>query len=391
MTYLECDNFGIGQRVIGAPNDWVEWDETNRFDKPTLLVVGGARTQDVQIANGTAKIFMSNPPEGVQLVSVRYGAWSNENTVKIVAACVANEMMKRGQFDSQMPAPIDFGLKKGERLFDFLISVQPYAERLFQTYIKPMVQDEQGNPLPVEKAVKNMRHLNIATMSFGDFVVENLSDIMKRGLSKIGYSVTQQSDIMKQVCVLNLNGVMPIGKYTGFTTFRIFSMSDFYNSMFQSGTLNRFWADTYLNDTSERVNYLTVSPTEKILAVHEFLKERDLEAEHTAFLRRVDDLTFEGVFACFVMKSFIGQAVQNSINNSTQNHLVPLPYMDKMMYYIEGCKPSDCRFLLTEYEKQAKEDFARYMQRGKRVRSGKLPPYLPRFQQMLLNAAFTRE
>ncbi len=390
MSHLKDIYFGIGQRGVGAPNNWVEWDETNLIDKPTLLVIGGVCTQSACDANGTARLFMRKPFPGMQIVSVYYGGWLEKNAKKVVGACVADEMVKRGQFSPNICGSFDFGLEEGECLSDYLISVQPYAERLFQTYIKPMLTGA-GRPLPFEKAVKNMRLLNIATLSFGDFVLENLSDIMKRELYQMGYSVAQRVAIMKQVAVLNLNGVMPVGKRTGFTTLRVFSMRDTYNSMFQSRTLNRFLADTYRNPLCGGADYLMVSPIEKVFAVRKFLKGRDFADEHMAIFRNVNELTLEGKISRYVIRSFIRQAIQNSIENAHQKDLIPLPHMNKMLYCMGRIDGLDCRRLLHRYEKQANQDVNQYTQQGRCVCERRLYSYLIKVGGTLFSETFVRE
>lgn len=162
---------GIGKRVEDdkVPNHWVQFEKDYIgviVDKPSIIVFGGNSTFGMKEANGNAKVvqgFIGKVNEPIDIISVFYGDYSSD---------IAEE------------------------------NNMHLAEKLFV----PLVQ-ENGKRLPLEKAMKNMRKVNIFTHCAGNEIFQGVLDEFGKKLNDLGYAKEEQSQIFGQIFLL---GYAPI-------------------------------------------------------------------------------------------------------------------------------------------------------------------------------------
>ena len=325
-------DFGLGEYSVSAAANggfpWIEWDETRAFDKPTLLILGGNKTKSPKEANGYIKLFQKLLPleelPKIQIVSVYYQVPDRSLPLYMVPKLIENKTF-------------DFHNKKLDRfegtdIFKIAPPAFPYAERLYQTHIEPMLVDSNTRKrLPKERALKNMRNLNIATHSFGDYFAIKLSEVMYEKMQVLGYAPKEAADIMKQVAVLTLGGPTVLGEKNRFTTLNVFSTRDAISSFFQSSAAwNKYLSDLFREKSDNQGMYLSFSNNEAALVLNRFYKSSfkpNEGAEHGNVFFETDTkkMTRGAANAKILYRNFLANALAHSIQNADSDTFRPLP------------------------------------------------------------------
>ena len=330
-------DFGLGERSITVATDnavpWIEWDENRSFCKPTLLNLGGNKTESPKQANGYIKEFQKLIPyeelSDIQIVSAYYRVPDRS-----LPLYLAPELIKNKTFD--------FHHEKINRFKDdiFMISEPafPYAERLYQTYIEPMLVNPITNKrLEFSKALKNMRNLNIATHSFGDYFAVKLSDVMYEKMLKAGFSEKDTADIMKQVAVLTLGGPTVLGQKSRFTTLNVFSTRDEIASFLQSSSSwNKYLSDLFNVYNDNQGTFIPFSNNEAALVINRFYKSSlkpNEQSEHGLVFFDIDNkkVTTSAANTKLLYRNYLTNILANSIQNANENSWRPLPSFNNLL------------------------------------------------------------
>lgn len=330
-------DFGLGERSITETNDgntsWIEWDETRSFDKPTLLILGGNKTESPKQANGYIKEFQKLIPgeklPDIQIVSVYYRLPDKSLPVYMIPELIKNKTF-------------DFHHEKLSRFKSDIFKISkppfPYAERLYQTYIEPMLVNPKTNkPLEFRKALKNMRNLNISTHSFGDYFAVKLSDVMYKKMLEAGYSEKNTADIMQQVAVLTLGGPTALGQKSRFTTFNVFSTRDEIASFLQSSSSwNKYLSDLFNLKNDNKGIFISFAKNETALVINRFYKASfwpNGQNEHGLVFFDIDNkkVTMGAANAKLLYRNYLTNILANSVQNANENSWQPLPSFNNLL------------------------------------------------------------
>ena len=174
--------------------------------RPTILIFGGNSAVTPKKANGYAKIAQmlvtgnkKEYPDNVQIVSAQYTE-NYKSDCRII-------LRKSGK------NPHDYCSKE--------------VKHLFEEQFMPLLSDNTGTKLPLDKVKRNLRNINIITHSYGGFIALQIGNAMRNYMNKINYAEEEIIQAMQQISLLTLGNVADIENTKNqFTVLHIFNNDD---------------------------------------------------------------------------------------------------------------------------------------------------------------------
>ncbi len=187
--------YSLGQRVIRSEKHPKKWRDIKpsdiAVDRPLILCLGGNGTVTDRLANGYAKAVES-----------MMGIEAEDNFVDIYS------LHYGGQEDAAI----------GNVSTDEI-------EELAKGILIKRVQNENGDRLALEQAMKNMRNVNVVTFSFGANVLKHLMNYTAQYMEyNLGYDEDEIQDVLKQV--LQVSFAPSVSELPFTTNFVIKSLQD---------------------------------------------------------------------------------------------------------------------------------------------------------------------
>jgi len=100
-----------------------------------------------------------------------------------------------------------------------------YIHELYDAIIRPRISDKNGNKLPDNKALQNIRNIIFYTHSHGSTPVRAFQDIMFSDMHELGYDPATITNIMKNLLVVQHAPMSPLEK-SKFNTVSFMSAND---------------------------------------------------------------------------------------------------------------------------------------------------------------------
>lgn len=206
----------IGVRVPKSKEHPLGWQEVDVIspDSICLVALPGSHVKDGKKANGFAKMIEETiEDKNIPIYCAQYD-FGNRNFRVDREAVLA----RYGQEDYRFPF-IDEVSNKDKTY------IPQYVHDLYQKILSPRLRDEQGNRLPISKVAQRLNKIVFANHCFGSSVYIQLEHLLKKDMTKLGYTKNIQNYLLKQIHSVNVAPVSPYG-ITKTTAFKFISLSD---------------------------------------------------------------------------------------------------------------------------------------------------------------------
>lgn len=215
-------------------------------DTPAIVVFGGELTTDPHTANSYSKMLHRVLDEeqisGMNIYSVAYEFASHSPHLERA------DLFRRAGRKLQFPDdPIARAALQAR--MDEMQQQEPtpkYVSELYDILIRPRIFDANGRPLPLNIAVRNMRHVIFYAHSHGPAVIRQLGERMHDELLAAGRNPEQIARIQRNLLVIQHAPLTPLNN-ARFNTLSFASAED--SSMLNHG--NQF--AQYMSDNSADV------------------------------------------------------------------------------------------------------------------------------------------
>ena len=207
-------------------------------DKPCIVAFGGEGTHSIKQANYYASLLEKwidyCAITGVEIYSVYY--YETETSCNPDAI---TKTPKGASADSVMSENVKCSNRNQERANAFTQArskiLNPratiydvdtnYVHELYDAIIRPRISDDNGNKLPDDIALQNIRNIIFFTHSHGSTPVRTFQDIMFSDMHKLGYKPDAITNIMKNLLVVQHAPISPLEK-SRFNTVSFMSAND---------------------------------------------------------------------------------------------------------------------------------------------------------------------
>lgn len=203
-----CSSVSIGQRVEKDEDNPIGWKKIDDIE-PTetcVLFLGGDGTISDKRANGYLKsleqLFQREQMnEDVALYSVVYdfGGWDDRDIV-FNANNARTHLMQTHKRNVKIKSPLN----------DDTMNPR-YIKKIFDTAFLPRISDKDGKRISTEKAMQNIRKLNIVAHCHGAYTFLKLEDMMAAKMEELGYTKQEQQQIQKQLLCVAHAPYCPLG------------------------------------------------------------------------------------------------------------------------------------------------------------------------------------
>ena len=270
--------------------------------RPTLLLFSGRGNYALPLINGFGRLMRKTlgiyqqKVEDFQVVSVRYPGTQRD---------LCNDFLISGQ-------PIERQLENPDH-------PRVYVRSFVERYMRPLYLDERGCRKPIGEIVKNMRLLNMIGYSYGSFVIQAMSDIMREDMIDSGFKKPEIALAQSQMLVLHMGPALNQYHYqSGFRNFHILNTQDDVVGMDMLEMVPKWNAEKTLIRTN-----IQKQKNQIVLLINTLENNTEHAPHHINTYCNPANRAQE--VALLWGKSILFNGLANSVQNAKSNGFIPLP------------------------------------------------------------------
>ena len=224
-----------------------------------------------------------------------------------------------------------------------LTYVPQYIRELYAATLAPRLRVENGSKAPLSLAAQRLNMIHFITHCQGSNVLFQLEYLMKKDLTDLGYSATQQQYLLHQIHSLNISPITPIG-ITQTTAFKFMTLRD-ENVLSVNTPQTAYLTERQLDDDKPIMDISLFRPTSNefiFAASHIYYEDKDnpatsLGGEHSfaAYTDKEDEYrSIAGDRLSLTFNLMLNWLADNAIKNQKEFSELPDIFKEKRFSFI---------------------------------------------------------